>query len=572
MSPPDWFSKPGTIRPRPPAVPERLAVRVAIEVFSGHRRTLADKLPRRRKIGRERETAVIPKGEQWSEIAGVAGGDLAVTSYAVLLAAMARSGRTGGLLLVRKPVTKEIFLVEGRPVGCRSNLVHETFGRFLRSEGLLSEEDYRSALSDSLSREIPLGEVLVQRGLLSPQEVYKNLQKNLARKLLDGFTWDRGEYKFVEDDGSSDTTVKINAPQLILTGVLKLTPRAEIDAGVARLRREPVSLDPQPIFEDTQLRLAGRSERVVRALRSQPLGLVELASAVSLPGEELDRVVYALALLGLVLPASEVAERKLTRSDQRTQPKGPAQRSPSDVALESDQELLLRQTKIVEAYLSFRRKDSLDFFELEETCTAPEIDRAYLSAAETYAPWSLTAMGVSDFAEQGELLFLKAAQAYAEITNSESRGALIHRRKVVRDQESDRKKTKFTIATDLLDSEDQFKKGVVLAEQGELRRALELLEFAVDCDPQSALYRAELAYRRDQFEPSRFRKQSIIDLEEAVRIDPGCGEAHYYLGLLLGSKNDLAGAEAALCKSIKLMAPDRRPIEALREFSVRKKR
>ncbi|MCH7666596.1 MAG: DUF4388 domain-containing protein [Acidobacteria bacterium] len=433
---------------------------------------------------------MIPKGEQWGEIAGVAGGDLAVTSYAVLLAAMARCGRTGSLRLVRKPVTKEIFLVEGSPVGCRSNLVHETFGRFLLGEGLLSEEDYRSALSDSLSREIPLGEILVQRGLLSPQEVYKNLQKNLARKLLDGFTWGRGEYQFVEDDGASDTTVKINAPQLILTGVLKLTPRAEINTGIARLREEPVSLDPQPIFEDSQLRFAGRTERVVQALSLQPLGLEELASVISLPGEEVDRIVYALALLGLVLPASEVAKRELTRSAQRTQPEVAARRRPSDIAIESDQALLLRQTKIVEAYLSFRRKDSLDFLELEETCTVPEIDKAYLSAAETYAPWSLTSMGVTDFTEQGELLFLKAAQAYAEVRNSESRGAIVHRRKVVRGQKADRKKAKFAIATDLLDSEDQFKKGLVLAEQGELRKALELLEFAADCDPQSALYRA----------------------------------------------------------------------------------
>ena len=44
---------------------------------------------------------MIPRGEQWEEIAGLEGGDLAVTSYAVVLAAMARSGRTGVLRVVK---------------------------------------------------------------------------------------------------------------------------------------------------------------------------------------------------------------------------------------------------------------------------------------------------------------------------------------------------------------------------------------------------------------------------------------------------------------------------------------
>jgi tetratricopeptide (TPR) repeat protein len=270
-----------------------------------------------------------------------------------------------------------------------------------------------------------------------------------------------------------------------------------------------------------------------------------------------------------VVPARDVAHKTL---ESRARPARTVAPAPIAVDPAIDQALLLRQTKIVEAYLSFRRKDSFDFLELPEDATEAEIDQRYLTAAQTYAPWSLEAMGVTDFAEQGELLFLRAARAYAELRGSESRGALLYRRKVLRDQEADRKKAKFAIETDLLDPEEQFQRGLVLAERGELGKALELLEFAVDCDPQSALYRAELAFRRDEFEAHRYRKQSIADLTEAARIDPQCGTARYYLGLILASEGDLAGAEAALRASIKLMAPDRRPIEALRELSSKKKR
>ncbi|MEE8138461.1 MAG: DUF4388 domain-containing protein [Thermoanaerobaculia bacterium] len=114
---------------------------------------------------------MIPKGDQWDEIAGLAEGDLEKIPYSVLLAALARGRRTAVLEMVRKPVSKQIVVVEGVPVECRSNLKHETFGRFLLSAGNLSPEDHQSALSDSLSRGVPLGEILLERGILTPQEV-----------------------------------------------------------------------------------------------------------------------------------------------------------------------------------------------------------------------------------------------------------------------------------------------------------------------------------------------------------------------------------------------------------------
>ena len=517
---------------------------------------------------------MIPTGEQWNEIAALQRGDLANTSYAVVLSALARSGRTGVLRMARQPVQKQIHLVDGRPVECRSNLAHETFGRFLLSEGVLSEEQHESALTDSLARRVPLGEVLIERGLRSAHEIYRSLQKNLARKLLDCFTWERGEFELAEQQGQEDAAVKVNAAQLILTGVLKLTPKAEIDRGVDRFRVEPLGLDPYPTLGGSQLRLSGQARQIVGLFEAGPQTLDSLASTGSIPLEDVDRIVYAMALLGRVRPASEIDARRDTHQaepEERIATSSPAtQESGSDAV--SDEQALLRRASIVEAYLSFNRKDSFELLELEEGATVPEIDKAFLKAAEIYAPWTLGAMGAGDFAEQGEILFLKAAQAYAELKNSETRGALIHRRKVLRAEEADSKKPKFSIKTDLLDSEEQFKKGLAMVERGELGKALELLEFAVDCDPQSAIYRAELAYRRDQFDSRHYRQQSIRDLKEAIRIDPKCGLGYYYLGLLLGDQDDVAEAEETLRKSIKLMAPDRRPIEALKELSQKKKR
>ena len=47
----------------------------------------------------------------------------------------------------------------------------------------------------------------------------------------------------------------------------------------------------------------------------------------------------------------------------------------------------------------------------------------------------------------------------------------------------------FTIKTDLLDPEVQFKKGVALLESGQCREAITQLQFASDCDPSNGVYR-----------------------------------------------------------------------------------
>lgn len=510
---------------------------------------------------------MIPRGEQWNEIAELAEGNLRDIPYAVLLAALARTRRTAVLEMLRKPVSKQIAVVDGVPVECRSNLAHETFGRFLLSTGKLRPEDHRSALSESLSRGVPLGEVLLERGILSPHEVYRSLQENLARKLLDGFTWTEGAFRLGGEVKAVDGTIKLNAPQLILTGVLKLSPPSEVGSSLTGYVAEPLALNPDPPLTAT-LKFGTGAVKLIQSLQEQPGTLDELASRASLPGDEVGRMVYALALLGMVVPAADVSEHAVPGKpavEQQAAEQEPP--TPPD-----EQEMLLRQSRVLEAYLSFRRKDAFDFLELPEDATVSEIEEAYLGVAKTYAPWVLEDHGLADFAEQARLLFLTAAEAYAELKNTETRGSLIHRRKVLREEQESRQKARFKIETDLLDSEVQFRKGQDLLADGELKKALEFLQFAADCDPQNPVYRSEVAYCRYRFSPRQYLEPAVADLREALRIDPRCGLAFYYLGMIYLQEGDPEEAEKHLQPSVKLMAPDRRPIQALRDLAKTKRK
>jgi hypothetical protein len=63
----------------------------------------------------------------------------------------------------------------------------------------------------------------------------------------------------------------------------------------------------------------------------------------------------------------------------------------------------------------------------------------------------------------------------------------------------------------------------------------------------------------------------VQELEEALRIDPQCGLASYYAGVLCGELGRLDEAETHLRAAGRRMTPDRRPIEALKALASKKK-
>ena len=140
---------------------------------------------------------MIPTPQQLEDIANRREGNLQEIPFSPLLCALAVQKKTTVLEIHRRQVWKKIVLEEGVPVDCRSNLVHETLGRYMVLEGKLSEDDFTAGLGQSASRGIPLGEVLLERGLVNAVELFKILQQNLAKKLLDMFTWREREFRTV---------------------------------------------------------------------------------------------------------------------------------------------------------------------------------------------------------------------------------------------------------------------------------------------------------------------------------------------------------------------------------------
>lgn len=509
-------------------------------------------------------------------------GTLQEVPFASLLFSLATQKQTLVLEVRRRQLWKKIVLEHGVPVDCRSNLAHETLGRYLVLEGKLSEEDFTACLQKSAARGVPIGEVLLEQEMISAVDLFKILQQNLAKKLLEIFTWREGEFQMLPETPVVDSSLKVKVPQLILTGVMKFAPQEEVDMAVGPMVGKKLAIHPAPPFPLEEIRLSPSQGRLIEAVRpGRRMG--ELAEATGLPFDEITRTTYALSVLGILVPAEALPRDLLTATGSFLRPApapvpvpappapAPAPDAPQAAAGPSVQDIERRRNEIMQAYLSYRRQDAFDLLGVPEEATAVTWEARYLDFARKFAPWTLDHPELRALEERARDLFLAGARAFSELADVEQRNTLLFRRKTLREERAKKDLSSFAIKTDLLDSEAQYKKGKALMDAGKYKDAIVLLEFASDCDPTNGLYAAELAYCRF-LHSTAAGGQAVKDLQEALRRDSGCGLAAFYAGEIHRQLGNFDEAEPYLRKAVKSMSPDRRPLESLRLLSAERKR
>lgn len=513
---------------------------------------------------------MIPNAEQLRAISQMSQGDLGEIPLPVLLHAHAVHERSLVLAIERRELRKEIVLENGVPVDCHSNLLQDTLGKYMVGRGDITEQQNLEILSKSATTGQPVTEILVADGIVSASDLYKILQLNLAKKLLDSFTWRSGSFRVKTEIPRVDSPLKVKTPQLVLTGVSNFAPQEEVERAMAPFLEKPFFLDPRAPVSLKDLRLSNEHRQILGLLSSGKTA-GELERESGMPRAKILRLLYSFALIGVAVPSgwlsSEPAAEGAPDADLAA---GAAtaelERTVAGAELSAEQAHLL-SNEVMETYLRHRKLDAFDLLGIPDDADRPRVEEAYLAFCQKFAPWTFEHPSLATLREKARDLFVAGGAAFGELSNPETRDSLIARRhRRARELGSDEARNAFAIKSNLLDSETQFKKGLALTEEGKFAEAVELLEFAYDCEPRNSVYRAELAFCRFRKDPALEKDRSLEELDETIRIDPECGLALYYLGVILGEAGEFAVAEPWLQKAIKLMAPDRRPIEALKRL------
>ncbi len=506
---------------------------------------------------------MIPNADQLAAISHMREGNLTEIPFAVLLQALASHRRSVVLEIERKPLKKEIFIENGVPVDCRSNLLHETLGRFMVARGDVTEQVYQDTLAKSAAQGLKFGEVLILEGLINASELYRILQQNLAKKLLDGFTWRSGEFRLIPELPEMESTLKVNAAQLVVTGISKFALDDEVNEAVGPLVGKRLFIHPAPTWSLDEIRM-DPTERRLTSLLFRGKRIDEMAAETTIPFDRIMRLLYALTVIGIVVPEDRMPASSEELEEPEVGVEEPVSEDLPEVEID-EEELEKERNEVMQAFLGHRRQDALDLLGLSEQAPMAQIERKYIEFSRRFAPWRFEVPGLWNLVEKAEALFLAGGQAFGELADTERRNTLITRRRTLRDEKARKPNPeRFAIKSQLLDPEVQFAKGSALMQAGEYHEAVQQLQFAYDCDPQNSAYRSELAYCRFQMSPTTDAQTSLDELRETVRIDPKCGLAVYYSGMIYVETGDYEQAESKLRSSIRMLMPDRRPIEGLK--------
>lgn len=174
-------------------------------------------------------------------------GSLGATPFPVVLTRIFTVRANGVLVLENKDdprrttagdrAIKAILFEEGLPVLVHSNLHEESLGPVLSRAGRITPEALRQADEQAREAERSPEDVLLEAGLISPQELEAGLEDQLHGKLFDLFSWSSGLFR-MQTEGLSELPGALRREPKLSLGLREIVFRGIIhrmQAGRVRL-------------------------------------------------------------------------------------------------------------------------------------------------------------------------------------------------------------------------------------------------------------------------------------------------------------------------------------------------
>jgi hypothetical protein len=156
---------------------------------------------------------------------------------------------------------KSIYLHRGEVVFASSNQVVDRLGECLLRKGVITLEQHREA-KRAYTPGTQLGKILVERGLITPRELWNGVKAQVEEIVRSLFSYGSGNVHFWEGEVRPDNVVRLSLPtrRLIAEGVRR---RDELLKLLAWLESPRVRIRPQ---RDSATELAGTERAVFEAL------------------------------------------------------------------------------------------------------------------------------------------------------------------------------------------------------------------------------------------------------------------------------------------------------------------
>jgi hypothetical protein len=151
-------------------------------------------------------------------------GTLQTMSLPDLLQFVSAGRKSGTLKFDRGKITKQVYFKKGAIVGSKSNDPREYLGQVLLHYGKVDDAQLKAARELQRTSGAKLGEVLVQQGFLTEEEVLGILKTRTLDAIYDLFMWNEGDFEFYDEEPLPDDLllIEVEPTNVIMEGIYRI--------------------------------------------------------------------------------------------------------------------------------------------------------------------------------------------------------------------------------------------------------------------------------------------------------------------------------------------------------------
>lgn len=456
-------------------------------------------------------------------------GTLTDQPLAELIREISSKGLSGTLRLEHERAQTAVYFEKGQIVYAASNLRTLRLREYLNKRDLVSEKA-RASLENNLS-DLALAAALSATGTLKQKDIGALLAILVVDVLRVTLLWTEGTWNFNERARLNDPVrVKVDTPSLLR----EAAQRMPLTFVSQRFRNPSETISRSSEVPRTSNFLP--AESFVLSRLDKPIRLDELISFSGLREPEAQRIIYGLALSGLV-------EREYWQNAFRT---GSAKTNKEQIAAGANPDATATEHQQTANWTSASIEDvDLDEFlqrlnkatnhyeviELSPGAKTSEIKEAYYAMARRYHPDRFHLKSGTRLHAQISSAFARVTQAYETLTDPNARAG--YDQNLERVQQFSATQATKAEAVESVDefeldmdpgeteygrAEYNFREGFGALQQGRINAAITHLANAARLEPQEARYRAH--YGRALAADENTRRLAENEIQAAVKLEP----------------------------------------------------
>lgn len=205
--------------------------------------------------------------------------------FAGVLAALWRARETCILDVDAHDVRTTLYLIEGTPVFAAGGIINDSLGRLLIRTGRITEQQLEQAVDHLIEKyggkDKRIGEIFVELGILSPEQISEALALQTREKILTCFSWMELRYTLSRQEDFEATIPRFDCkvPVLVLEGIRRFYDSERIGRIIEAIRPRLDALTESTIDVARRFGLGPEEAKVLSSLNAgEILGVIERTS------------------------------------------------------------------------------------------------------------------------------------------------------------------------------------------------------------------------------------------------------------------------------------------------------